>query len=220
MRYQKYEYWTERPLVRWTQRVASSAFEALGNLECHGSEHIPRNGGVLLLANHACYLDPFIIGTVATREMYAMARHDVFRIPILNKILVALNAYPVKRGTADRGALRVTIELLKRGEVVLIFPGGTRTNDGTLQKVHRGVSFIVHNANVPTIPVFLKGGERLMPRDSKYIRPTKLTVTFGQPIDFTKLPETEDKRELYQGIGDLIMGAMAELEDVSTKRET
>jgi hypothetical protein len=59
-----------------------------------------------------------------------------------------------------------------------------------------------------------------MPRDSKYIRPTKLTVTFGQPIDFTKLPETEDKRELYQGIGDLIMGAMAELQDVSTKRET
>jgi hypothetical protein len=52
------------------------------------------------------------------------------------------------------------------------------------------------------------------------IRPTKLTVTFGQPIDFTKLPETEDKRELYQGIGDLIMGAMAELQDVSTKRET
>ena len=215
MRYQKHGYWTERPLVRWAQRIAASTFEALGNLECHGSEHIPRNGGVLLLANHACYLDPFIIGTVATREIYAMARHDIFQIPILNKILAAFNAYPVKRGTADRGALRDTIDLLQSGEAVLIFPGGTRTIDGALQKVHRGVSFIVHNANVPTIPVFLKGAEQLMPRDSKYIRPTKLSVTFGEPIDFTKLPDTEDKRELYQGIGDLIMEAISELRDAS-----
>ncbi len=216
MRRQKFGFWTEQPFYRWTQRMTAVTFGALGKLESHGSENIPRRGGVILLSNHVSYLDPFIIGTAAHREIHYMARHDVFRIPGLRQFIVALNAYPVRRGAADRGALKHTLSLLKAGKVVLIFPEGTRSVDGTLGKAHDGVSFIVHSADVPTIPVFLKG--TILPRNAKCIRPTQLSATFGSPLDFNEVRQIADRRELYRRMGEQIMQSIAELRDESANR--
>ena len=216
MRRQHFGFWTEQPFYRWTQRTTSVIFDALGKLESHGNENIPRRGGVLLLSNHVSYLDPFIIGTAAHREIHYMARHDVFRIPGLRQFIAALNAYPVRRGAADRGALKHTLSLLKAGKVVLIFPEGTRSVDGTLGKAHDGVSFIVHSADVPTIPVFLKG--TILPRNSKFIRPAQLSATFGSPLDFNEVRQIADRRELYRRMGEQIMQSIAELRDESANR--
>lgn len=196
--------------------MTAVTFGALGKLESHGNENIPRRGGVLLLSNHVSYLDPFIIGTVAHREIHYMARHDVFRIPGLRQFIAALNAYPVRRGAADRGALKHTLSLLKAGKVVLIFPEGTRSVDGMLGKAHDGASFIVHSADVPTIPVFLKG--TILPRNAKCIRPTQLSATFGSPLDFNEVRQIADRRELYRRMGEQIMQSIAELRDESANR--
>jgi 1-acyl-sn-glycerol-3-phosphate acyltransferase len=216
MRHQKFGFRTEQPFYRWTQRTTSVIFGALGKLESHGNENIPRRGGVLLLSNHVSYLDPFIIGTAANREIHYMARHDVFRIPGLSQFITALNAYPVRRGVADRAALKHTLSLLKAGKAVLIFPEGTRSVDGTLGKAHDGVSFIVHSADVPTIPVFLKG--TMLPRNAKCIRPTQLSATFGLPLDFNEVRQIADRRQLYRRMGEQIMQSIAELRDESANR--
>lgn len=214
MRTQKFGFWTDQLPYRWTHRLTCTIFKALGELESHGNENIPRRGGVLLLSNHVSYLDPIIMGSAANREIYFMARHDVFDVPILGWLAAAHNAYPVRRGTADRAALRHTISLLKSGKLLLVFPEGTRSVDGTLGKTHGGVSFITYHANVPTIPVFLKGS--LMPRNAKWIRPAKLVVTFGPPIDFTEVRKIGNKRESYRAMGKQIMQEIADLRDKPT----
>lgn len=216
MQRRKYSFRTDQPVYRRAHRITSFFFNALGKLESFGSENIPQQGGVLLVSNHVSLPDPVIIGSAANRELHFMARHDVFRIPGLSWLITALNAYPVHRGAADRAALKHTLSLLKTGNAVLIFPEGTRSVGGVLGKALGGASFIVYRANVPTIPVYLTGAEQMMPRNAKWLRPAKLTVTFGQPIDFTKILEIADRREAQRRIGEQIMHSISSLQQ---KRE-
>lgn len=216
MRHHDFGFWTDQLPYRWSHRITNFIFNVFGKLESHGNENIPRQGGALILCNHVSYLDPFIIGSAANRELYFMARHDSFDWPVIGPLIAAHNAYPVRRGTADRGALRRTISLLKTGKIVLIFPEGTRSADGTLGKAHGGVSFIAHNAEVPAIPAYLNG--TILPRNAKWIHPAQLSVTFGSPMDFTEVKQIEDKRELYRRMGEQIMQEIANLRDKQARR--
>ena len=211
MRYQNFGFWTDSVPYRWSQRITSFTFSTLGKLEQYGNRHVPREGGVLLLSNHLSYIDPFVISSTATRELFFMARDNVFGIPLIGRFLSAHNAYPVKRGSADRAALKHTIALLQCGNAVLIFPEGTRSRDGTLGKARAGVSFIVDKANVPVIPLFIEGTDCVMPRGSRWIRPAKLWTKYGPPIDFTKIRQIEDKRVMYQCMGEKIMKSISNL---------
>ena len=211
MRYQHFGFWTDSVPYRWSQRCLGAAFTGLCELEAYGNEHVPREGGVLLLSNHVSYLDPFIVGTTARREFYFMARDSIFSVPVIGNLLALHNAYPVKRGTADRRALKYTISLLKDGHAVLIFPEGTRSKDGNLGKARDGVSFIIHNAGVPAIPVYLSGANYLMPRWSKWIRPAKLSTHFGPPIDFSEARKIQDKRLMYNCMSQVIMESIGAL---------
>ena len=212
MWYTNNQFWTPRSLYRWGHRLTSLFCKTVGRLEAQGVEHIPREGGVLLLSNHVSFLDPVIVGSAASREVHYMARSNAFDIPGLGKLISAYNAYPVNRGAADLGALRKTISLLKDGNAVLIFPEGTRSVDGTLGKARDGACFIAHRAGVPTIPVFHRGAERVLPRNSRRLRRAKLTVTFGEPLELTT-DGFETKREMYQQMGNQIMDAIADLRD-------
>ena len=216
MRRHNFEFWTDQLPYRWSHRITNFVFNVFGKLESHGYENIPRRGSALILCNHVSYFDPFIVGSAANRELYFMARHDSFEMPVIGKLIAAHNAYPVKRGTADRAALRHTISLLKSGKVVLIFPEGTRSVDGTLGKPHGGVSFIAHNADVPAIPAYLKG--TILPRHAKWIHPAQLTVTFGTPIDFTEVRQIADRREVYRRMSEQIMQEIANLRDGQVRK--
>ncbi len=185
----------------------------MGDIEARGVHNIPREGGVLIVANHVSLLDPFFIGSVANREIHYMARGDVFGVPGLGKLISAYNAFPVNRGKPDLGALRKTISLLKAGNAVLIFPEGTRSWDGELGKAHDGSCFIAHHANVPTIPAYHRGGEKLLPRGSIRPRRAKLDVAFGEPIDFSGIVETDVKREMYQEMGVRMIDALVGLRE-------
>ena len=215
MRHHNFGFWTDQLPYRWSHRITNFVCNLFGKLESYGNENIPRKGGALILSNHLSYLDPVIIGSAANRELHFMARHNSFEIPVIGSLIAAHNAYPVRRGTADRTALRHTISLLKSGKAVLIFPEGTRSVDGTLGKAHGGVSFIAHNAGVPAIPAYLKG--TILPRNAKWIHPAQLSVTFGSPIDFTAVRQIADKRELYRRTGEQIMQEIANLRDRQTR---
>ena len=212
MWYTNNQFWTPRPIYRWGHRLTSLFCKTVGRLETHGIAHIPREGGVLLISNHVSFLDPVIIGSAANREIHFMARSTAFDIPGLGKLISVYNAYPVNRGAPDLGALRRTISLLQTGNVVLMFPEGTRSVDGTLGKARDGACFIAHRAGVPTIPVFHSGAERVLPRNSKRLRRSKLRVIFGEPLELTT-EEFETRREMYQHMGNQMMEAIADLRD-------
>ena len=212
MWYTNNDFWTPRALYRWGHRLTNIFCQAFGRLEARGVHHIPKEGGVLLVSNHVSFLDPVIVGSAANREIHFMARSNAFDIPGLGKLISIYNAYPVNRGAPDLGALRKTIALLKAGNVVLMFPEGTRSVDGTLGKARDGACFIAHRAGVPTLPVYHSGAERMLPRNSKRLRRAKLTVAFGEPLQLI-VPESETKREMYQQMGNQMMEAIADLRD-------
>ena len=212
MWYTNNQFWTPRPIYRWGHRLTSLFCKTVGRLEAEGVEHIPREGGVLLVSNHVSFLDPVIVGSAASREIHYMARSNAFDIPGLGKLIAAYNAYPVNRGAPDLGALRKTISLLQAGNVVLMFPEGTRSVDGTLGKARDGACFIAHRAGVPTLPVFHSGAEQVLPRNSKRLRRSKLRVIFGEPLELTT-EEFETRREMYQHMGNQMMEAIADLRD-------
>src|ERR1700739_3390743 len=104
-----------------------------------GREHIPSTGAVIIAANHRSFLDPFVIACMARRPMYYVAKKELFKKPWQAWILNALGAFPVDRGAADADMIGTAKELLARGEIVLIFPEGTRVRPGALGRPHRGV---------------------------------------------------------------------------------
>ena len=182
--------------------------DVLSHLESHRNRHIPKQGGIVLVSNHVSFLDPIIIGALTVRELHFLGTDAYFHIPCLGWFLTKGNSFPIKRGTPDRQALREALSRLQAGKALLIFPEGTRSVDGRLGEMKKGVSFMIHHSGVPVIPVFIKGAERFMPRGAKFIRPAKLSVTFGPPIDFTALEGIERKPELYQRMSEQIRAAI------------
>lgn len=187
-------------------------FRLLFRLRVEGQGHVPASGGVLLVANHASYLDPPVVGCALNRPVRFMAKAELFEIPVLRWLIRKLGAFPVQRGGFDRRAVRRAIELLREGEVVCLFPEGTRTRTGSLLPFQRGAGLIALRAGVPVLPIGIVNtfkpfaGGRFLPRP--------IVVRIGKPIP---LPTGEgDDREHSQRITQLMAeGVAALLEDGS-----
>lgn len=147
-----------------------------------GRENIPRTGPAIIASNHRSFLDPFIIGTMARRPMYYVAKKEIFFHPVASWLLAALGAFPVARGEGDTQMILTAKELLERGELVLIFPEGTRTRPGPLGDPRRGVGRLALETGVPVIPVAIIGTEAV--RRGWRIRPHKVRARAGRPLGF------------------------------------
>lgn len=179
-------------------------FRVVFRYKVEGAERIPKDGGVLLVANHANVLDPPLLGSAATRPVHFMAKAELFKIPFLSWALPRVRAFPVRRGAADRNAIRMSIEYLRQGEVVGIFPEGTRTLTGELLPPQRGAALIALRAGVPVVPVALIG--TFQPVKVKWGIPrfNRFVVRFGEPIDLAEYAE-RDAKESIDLINDRLM---------------
>jgi 1-acyl-sn-glycerol-3-phosphate acyltransferase len=197
-------------MIYYTCRgIARLLFRLVGRWQIIGHENVPKTGGVVVAANHISYADPPAVGCALRRPTNFMAKSELFKIPILNWLIRGNHSFPVRRGEADLGAIRKTIELLKSGETVTIFPEGTRSPDGNLLPPEPGVGIIVKRAGVPVVPVALIGTDRFLPRHSIFFRFARVKVIFGEPLTFDG-PEFDGK-EGQRKIGDRIMMAIGEL---------
>jgi glycerol-3-phosphate dehydrogenase (NAD(P)+) len=150
-----------------------------------GREHIPAEGPVIIAANHRSFLDPFVIGTMARRPMYYVAKEELFRKRWMGWILNALGAFPVKRGMGDEDSIATAKAILARGEIVLIFPEGTRTRPGSLGKPKRGVGRLALETGAPVVPVAVIGTEDV--RRGWRIRPRKVRIRAGRALRFPRV---------------------------------
>lgn len=174
------------PIVYWIARaILQPFFHVYFRLTRIGREHIPAKGPVIFAANHRSFLDPFVIGTMARRPLYYVAKRELFQNRLQAWFLNSLGAFPIDRGNSDEEAMRTAREILERGDPVLIFPEGTRVRPGTLGPPRRGVGRLALETGAPVVPVAVIGTEAI--RRGWRIRPHKVTVRAGAPLHFPKV---------------------------------
>jgi 1-acyl-sn-glycerol-3-phosphate acyltransferase len=151
-----------------------------------GREYIPSTGPVILASNHRSFFDPFVIGTMTRRPVYYVAKKELFGYSrILSWLLNALGAFPVDRGHADQETIETARHILARGDIVLMFPEGTRTRPGSLGRPKRGVGRLALETGAPVVPIAIIGTEDI--RRGWRIRPRKVRLRAGRPLHFPKV---------------------------------
>ena len=160
-------------------------FHIYFRMERIGREHIPSRGPVIIAANHRSFLDPFVIGTMARRPMYYVAKQELFRNRWQAWVLAALGAFPVRRGQGDEDMIDTARAILARGDIVLIFPEGTRTRPGALGKPKRGVGRLALETGAPVVPIAVIGTEAV--RRGWRIRPHKVRIRAGRALTFPRV---------------------------------
>jgi 1-acyl-sn-glycerol-3-phosphate acyltransferase len=186
----------------------------LFRLKVYGAHHVPRTGGVLLVANHQSYLDPVMIGVYLRRHMSYLAKSELFTNKHFGWLIRALNAFPVKQGAGDVGAVRETIRRLREGHMLNIFPEGSRTEDGEIGPILPGAALVVKKAGVPIVPVVLEGSFDAWPKGYKIFRPRPVSVMYGPPMKVEGL----DAREITQLIDRTLRTMFAELRAIHRRR--
>jgi 1-acyl-sn-glycerol-3-phosphate acyltransferase len=129
---------------------------------------------VLICSNHISDFDPPFVGISISRELSFVAKSELFQIPLFGRLIRRLHAFPIKRGTGDRGAIRLAVHLLNDGHALLIFPEGHRNRDGHLKKGMSGAGFFATKTDAAVVPCAIIG---------KFKFRKKVKVVFGKPID-------------------------------------
>jgi long-chain acyl-CoA synthetase len=202
--------WFARRLLFAANRLAMRVFF---RLTCVGLEHVPRTGAAILAPNHASSLDPFALaaaldGPRLSQTWWAGWRRAVLRNPLRSFINRLAQTVPIERDTTG---LTVGAEILRRGRLLVWFPEGHRSPDGSLQPFKRGIGVLLREMNVPVIPVHIAGTYRAMPPEARLPRRLpKITVTFGRPLTVADLGSALDldrlADELRRHVGALAAG--------------
>src|SRR3712207_5581161 len=183
-----------------------------------GRENVPLDRPVVLASNHLSFIDSIVIPLAAPRRVAYLAKAEYFTGRGFNgwvtrTLFTALGAYPIERETqrAAQSALDTALGLLKDGLAFGVYPEGTRSKDGRLARGKTGVAWLALTADCPVVPVAVHGTDRVQPVDSRWPRPHKVSVTFGEPLTFPEQRGMARNGRARRVVTDRIMEAIAEL---------
>lgn len=160
-----------------------------------GRENIPSEGSAIVYSNHISILDPILLACILPRKINFMAKEELFKNPLFRRILRAVGAFPVKRGSADITAIKTALRRLKEGKVFGIFPEGTRSKDGEMLNFTHGMAAIAQRSGAVTVPVAISG---------KYNVFHPLHVTIGKPLDLKDYYGKKSNSELLNKMSELM----------------
>jgi 1-acyl-sn-glycerol-3-phosphate acyltransferase len=174
-------------------------------------ERMINRGPVILASNHESYLDPPLVGSVADRAIFFLARKTLLHGAFFGWILPKLNVIPVDQEGNDRSALKALIRILRAGEGTLVFPEGERTLDGRLRPPLPGLGFVIAKTLAPVVPMRIFGAREAWPRGSGRVRFCRITVVVGEPIHFTAADLQPPGKDIYLRLTQRVMDAIAAL---------
>jgi 1-acyl-sn-glycerol-3-phosphate acyltransferase len=198
-----------KPLVVFLMRVWFG-------LRVRGAEHIPSSGPALIVSNHQSLLDPPAIGGAARRQIYFLAKAELFRIPLFGRLIRAVHARPVRREGSDPRALRTAALLLEEGKALLVFPEGTRSLDGRLGEAKPGVGMLAVTSGAPVVPAYVSGTLEALPKGAAWPRRSQVSVSFGPALHFKALIGS-GRKERYREAAEEIMRGIAQLQEQEVK---
>ena len=155
------------------------------DLKTYGQENVPRDGGVLLVANHQSYLDPVLVAVRLYRPVSFLAKSELFENPYFGWFIRMLHAFPVRQGEGDVGAIKEIIRRLGEGYALNFYPEGSRTETGEIAKLEKGIALVIRKAGVPVVPVAIEGSFAAWPKDRRIFHSHPIWVQYGPPIDFS-----------------------------------
>ncbi len=174
-----------------------------------GLHNLPKNGGCILACNHTYGLDFCLVGAAGPRQVHFMAKAELFRAnPLLARYLYGLGAFPVERNKSDFGALRTAVQKVKDGNVLGMFPEGTRSKTGQLQKAKTGTARIAISAGVPVVPAAVIGSQEIFKHYWKLKPRPYITIRYGEPLIWSGSAKGEEASRQFT---DQIMSAIADL---------
>ena len=185
-------------------------------LEAHGVENVPRTGPVVIASNHLSFLDPPLIGCVIPRIVNFLARHTLFEIPILGRVIRRFHAVAVDRESGASG-LRILLDKLASGGCIILFPEGTRSEDGHLLPAKPGIGMTVLKSTAPVVPVRVLGTREALGRGQWFPRPKKVVILFGAVESFAAERAEAERcskprlKVLYQEVADRLMAQVGAL---------
>lgn len=184
------------------------------SVKCYGRQNIPRNGKLILASNHISIVDPVMLLVKCPRTIHFMAKSEIFRKPFLNWFFRNMNAFPVKRGKSDSGALSYAISVLQKPWVFGIFPEGGTSKDRLPKRARSGISYIARTTGADVLPVSI-----YMDPENKSIRP-KVTVRFGKVIKNEELGFSSDNgKSQLKTSSELIMNRIIDLWNKKHEKE-
>ncbi len=152
-----------------------------------GAHNVPLKGPLIVACNHVSYMDPVALGVGCPRPLAYMAKVELFRMPLLGALITALGAYPVEREKSATAAIRRSVQVLRSGGAVGIFPQGTRVRD-SMAKAHTGVAMLALLSGAPVVPACVVGSARAA-------RLGQIKVAFGTPVSFVTSPGDRPKEK-------------------------
>lgn len=183
--------------------LARSISPVLMGFRALGRENFPTTGGALVCSNHQSHFDPIIVGLTCDRRLNYVARKTLFGFLPFRILIEFLDAIPIERDGIGIGGLKATLKRLKRGEMVLIFPEGTRSKTGEMGRLRPGFCTLARRGKVPIVPVGFDGGYDAWPRSRPLPGWSRICVCIGEPIepgDFADLTDKEMQAEVERRI--------------------
>lgn len=193
----------KRNLMNVIRPVGNLFCKTYYNVEYIGLENIDRNDGFIIAPNHITEFDPLMIAMASKRLFYYIGKCELFKNPLLAKAIIGLNGFPIMRGKGDMRAINYAVELVRRGEVLCIFPEGTRSPDGTPKEAKSGVGYIARHAGADIVPTAIY-------MENKDKKGSKVIVRFGEPIrykdmEFTDGGKTSENKRVAKRVMDEIV---------------
>jgi 1-acyl-sn-glycerol-3-phosphate acyltransferase len=174
-----------------------------------GERNLPDTGGCVLASNHNYGIDFVLLAATARRQVYFMAKAEAFRMnPLLSRFLLAMGAFPVERSRQDFGAIRQAVEIVRGGNILGMFPEGTRSRDGKLQRGKSGTARIAMAADAPVVPAVVLGSSQIFSAYWKPVRRPEVVVRYGEPLYWHGSDRDESASKEYT---DQIMLSIARL---------
>jgi len=195
-------------LYRLLKLLAALLLRGVFRLRVVGGEQIPPVGPLIVVANHVSFLDPPVVAVSSPRPLHFLAKAELFGVPLLGRLIRALNALPLRREGPDAAALRQALGLLAQGKAILIFPEGTRGEEGVLRPGKAGAGMLAVLSGAPVVPAYVRGTGVALPRGRTLPRPSRIVVAFGPPLAFEG---GRREKAYYQEVSTRMMEAIGRL---------
>lgn len=179
--------------------------------EVHGKENIPASGGGIIAVNHSSFLDPALVGVPVPGKIFYVAKKELFSNPLAQWYFKKLNGIPIDRFKPGAGTLKKLLRLIRDGRIVVMFPEGTRSVDGSLGEGQIGIGLLAAKARATIYPCYISGARAAMPKGGKFFRSKKIRVIYGKPVRYERLYDSPPRREVYEEISRAAMGEIEKL---------